>query len=160
MNLRDQKNATLTLPSDLEISIVRDFEAPRALVFDAWTKAEHVRRWYAMCHFTFNGCELDCRVGGSYRFVFHEAERATDHVLSGEFREVEPPSRVVYTERYELIPGSDHLITLTFEDLGGKTRLEQRMKYPSKQARDGHLASGFEAVLFESLNNLERYLTN
>ena len=159
MNAKLEKTATLSLPSDLEIAIVRDFSAPRALVFDAWNKAEHVRRWYRMCHFTFTRCEVDCRVGGAYRFVFHEAERATDHVLSGEFREVEPPSRVVFTERYELFPGSEHVITLTFEERAGGTRFEQRMTYPSKQVRDGHLASGFEAALFESLNDLERFLS-
>lgn len=159
MNLAIQ-NAALSLPSDLEISIARDFEAPRALVFDAWTKAEHLRRWYRMCHFTLSSCEVDCRVGGSYRIVFHEAERATDHVLSGEFQELERPSRLVFSERYELIPGSDHVITMTFEERdGGVTRFEQRMKYPSKQARDGHLASGFETATAESLQSLARFLS-
>jgi uncharacterized protein YndB with AHSA1/START domain len=158
VTIADQTSAALSLPSDLEIAMIRDFKAPRALVFDAWTKAEHVRRWYGMCHFTFTSCELDCRVGGAYRFVFHERERATDHVLSGEFREVERPTRVVFTERYEAYPGSDHVVTLTFEDHGPGTRLEQRMKYPSKQARDAHLASGFETSLAASLSALERFL--
>ena len=160
MTLAIQNDAQLSLPSDLEIVIVRDFEAPRALVFDAWTKAEHMRRWYSMCHFTLTVCDIDCRVGGAYRIVFHEAERATDHALSGEFSQVERPSRLTFTERYELMPGSDHVIALTFEDRGsGVTRLEQRMTYPSKQVRDGHLASGFETATAESLRSLERFLS-
>lgn len=160
MTLELHDNAALSLPSDLDIAITRDFAAPRALVFDAWTKAEHVRRWYGMCHFAFTLCEVDCRVGGKFRFVFHEAERATDHVLSGEYREVERPFRVVFTQRYELFPGSEHVVTLTFEEHDGRTRVEQRMRYPSKQVRDGHLASGFEAAVFQAWNDLARFLSS
>lgn len=159
MQLSIQSTAALSLPSDLEIAIVRDFKAPRTLVFDAWTKAEHMRRWFGMCHFTLALCEVDCRVGGKYRFVFHEAERGMDHALSGEFQQVERPARLVFSERYEPVPGSDHRVALTFEERDGVTRLEQRMTYPSKQARDGHLASGLESATAESLNRLEQFLS-
>jgi uncharacterized protein YndB with AHSA1/START domain len=159
MNMNDRAGATLSLPSDREISIVRDFKAPRDLVFDAWSKAEHVRHWYGMCHFTLTTCDLDFRVGGKWRFVMHDPERGADHPLSGEFTEIRRPDRMVFTERYEPVPGSEHVVTLTFEETNGVTRFEQRMFYPSVEARDGHLRSGFEPATQESLRRLEEFLS-
>jgi uncharacterized protein YndB with AHSA1/START domain len=159
MNPNERPGATLSLPSDREISIMRDFKAPRALVFDAHSKAEHVRRWYGMCYFTLTTCDLDFRVGGAWRFVLHDAARGAEHALSGEFTEIQRPDRLVFTERYEPVPGSEHLVTLTFEEKDGVTRLEQRMFYPSVEARDGHLRSGFEGATQESLRRLEEFLS-
>lgn len=151
-----QDGLIVTLPSDREILITRVFNAPRKLVFAAWTQPEHVKRWFGGCSsMTMTVCEIDLRVGGRWRYVLHDSSNGTEHGFSGEYREIVPPERLVATERYEPVPNSDHLNTLTLTEQDGKTTLRVHIQHQSMEQRDGHLQSGMEVGLRETLNRLE-----
>lgn len=150
---------TLTLLSDREIVATRVFHAPRRLVFEAWTKPEHVKRWYGGYRsMTLPVCEIDLRVGGTWRYVLDDPSNGTDLGFSGEYREIVQPERLVSTERYEWIANSDHIVTLTLTEQDGKTTLHLHVQYPSVEQRDGDLQSGMEVGMRETLNRLEELL--
>lgn len=146
-------SATLTLPSDREIVITRAFAAPRRLVFEACTKPEHVRRWYGLRSLTMTVCEIDPRPGGAWRYVL-QAQDGSEYAFSGVYREITPHERLVYTEGYEAMPGADYLVTTTFDEQDGKTTLTSHLLYKSKEHRDGHIASGMEPGMRETLDRL------
>jgi uncharacterized protein YndB with AHSA1/START domain len=158
--IKQQQNGfSLTLPSDREILITRVFNAPRQLVFEAWTQPEHVKRWFGGCTpMVMTVCEIDLRVGGKWRYVLHDASNNTEHGFAGEYREIVRPERLVATERYEPVPNSDHLNTLTLSEQNGKTTLHILIQHQSQEQRDGHLQSGMETGLRETLNRLETVL--
>lgn len=152
-------NLTLTLPSDREIVLTRVFNAPRRLVFDAWTQPEHVKRWFgAYGNMEVPVCEIDLRVGGTWRYVLCDPSNGTEYGFSGEYREIVPPERLVVTERYEPVPGSEHLNTLTLTEKDGKTTLHVHILYSSVEHRDGQLQSGMEVGMRETLDCLEELL--
>ncbi|MBD2355427.1 SRPBCC domain-containing protein [Tolypothrix sp. FACHB-123] len=156
---QQQNGFAVTLPSDTEILITRIFKAPRRLVFEAWTQPEHVKRWFGGCSsMTMTVCEIDLRVGGVWRYVLHDPKDSTEHAFSGEYREIVPPERLVTTEIYEPVPNSDHLNILTLTELEGKTTLHIHIQHQSREQRDGHLQSGMEEGLSETLNRLEALL--
>ncbi|MBD2340982.1 SRPBCC domain-containing protein [Calothrix sp. FACHB-156] len=156
---QQQNGFTVTLPSDTEILITRIFNAPRRLVFEAWTQPEHVKRWFGGCSsMTMTVCEIDLRVGGSWRYVLHDPKNSIEHAFSGKYREIVPPERLVTTEIYEPVPNSDHLNILTLNEVGGKTTLHIHIQHQSREQRDGHLQSGMEEGLNETLNRLEALL--
>ncbi|BAY99765.1 hypothetical protein NIES37_37480 [Tolypothrix tenuis PCC 7101] len=156
---QQQNGFTVTLPSDTEILITRVFNAPRRLVFQAWTQPEHIKRWFGGCSsMTMTVCEIDLRVGGAWRYVLHEPKNNIEHAFYGEYREIVPPERLVTTEIYEPVPNSDHLNILTLNEVGGKTTLHIHIQHQSKEQRDGHLQSGMEEGLSETLNRLEALL--
>jgi uncharacterized protein YndB with AHSA1/START domain len=157
---RNSGEARLSLPSDREIVIVREFQAPRVLLFAAWTNPEHVKRWYPCSTLTMTLCEMDVRVGGKWRWVQRSVADSKDHVLSGEYREVVRPSRLVFTQRYEPMPGSDHVVTLTFEESDGMTTMTEHFLHPSRENRDGHLKSGIETGLRETFARLDELLAS
>jgi uncharacterized protein YndB with AHSA1/START domain len=146
-------SATLALPSDREIIITRAFDAPRQLVFDAYTKPEHVRRWYGLQSLTMTVCDIDLRPGGAWRYVL-QAKDGSEHGFSGIYREITPHERLVYTEGYEAIPDADYLVTTTFDEQDGKTTLTSHLLYKSKEHRDAHIASGMETGMRETLDRL------
>lgn len=151
-----EKRTKLSLPNDREIVIVRDFNATKPNVFDAWCKPEWIARWYGCAEQTLTVCEVDLREGGGWRFGLHDAAAGFDHVFSGVYRQIDRPNQLVFTERYEAIPGSDHVVALGFEDRGGVTTMTMRIIHESKEARDGHLSSGMETGLEESFDRLEQ----
>jgi len=150
--------ATLTMPSDTELVITREFNAPRALLFEALSKPEHVKRWYGLRQLTMPVCEMDFRPGGKWRYVLHDATHHMDHAFSGEYQEIDAPARIVSTERYEAIPNSDYLATVTLNEAGGKTTLTSHLRYQSKAHRDGHVMSGMEAGMQETYERLDELL--
>jgi len=150
-----RRRAQLTLPSEKEILIVREFDAPKHLVFDAWSKPEYLRLWYGCQQMGTPVCELDFREGGQWRVALRDPTDV-DHVFSGEYRAIERPDRLVFTERYEVVPGSDHVVTLTFSEQNGVTTLAMNILHQSAQHRDGHLQSGME----ESLSRLDELVTS
>lgn len=150
--------AQLTMPSDREIVITRTFRARRELVFEAHSKAEHVKRWFGLRHLTMPVCEMDFRVGGAWRYVLHDPNDGADHPFSGEYQAIVRPEQIVYTERYEPIPGSDHLVSIHLSELGGATTLTSHVLYPSKEQRDGHIMSGMEAGMQETFHRLDELL--
>ncbi len=136
-------------PADRVLSITRTFAAPRELVFKVWTQPEHLVRWWGPEGFTTPSCRMDVRPGGDYRTVIRSAE-GREHRMCGTFREVVPPERLVMTfawedEQGEL--GHETLVTVTFEDVAGQTRLifEQGV-FETVEARDAH-RSGWTAFL-------------
>src|SRR6201986_3058437 len=120
------KNETIVeRTSDRELVVRRTFNAPARIVFDAWTKSELLKRWWAPKSFGVSlfECEQDVRVGGSYRFAFGRDPKNPE-VFSGRYLEVDPPSRLVLTQLYERMPDvGDVVVTATFEENRGRTRL-------------------------------------
>jgi uncharacterized protein YndB with AHSA1/START domain len=145
VDARVNKTLKVTTPSDLEIAMTREFDAPRHLVFEAMTKPEYVRRWFGCDAFTLPVCEIDLRVGGAYCFTMRTPQ-GVDSTLQGTYREVVRPERIVFTERFSM-PGftsDEYQVTSTFVEVGGKTTLTTTILHTTKENRDGHLSSGIE----------------
>lgn len=137
----------------------RTFDAPRHLVFEAWTRPEHVARWYGFRDSTLSECRIDLRPGGEWRFVIRMPD-GSEHGFGGVYREVVPPERLVYTFRYDGYPDAEALETVTFEDQEGKTLLTSTLLHKSVENRDGHVASGMESGATESLDRLAELLAS
>jgi uncharacterized protein YndB with AHSA1/START domain len=157
-----QKDATsMKLLAEREIVIERVFNAKAQIVFDAWTRPELVRRWWAPKSHRVSvvSLEADVRVGGRYRYVLRKEEGA-ELAFSGTYTEVTPPTRLVYTQIFESVPGDPVIVTVTFEEVDGKTRLVAHEVYPTKEARDAALASGMEHGMRETMNQLEELVAS
>lgn len=155
MEKRSSGKLEVTLPSDTEILLTRVFRAPRHLVWEAMTKVEHVRRWWCcMEGFTMPVCEIDLRVGGSYRYVMVGPDGG-EVGFRGEYREIVVPERVVHTEIFEPFPDSPSLVTMTLEERDGKTYYQSRVAHDSQFARDMHVQSGMEQGADLALDRLE-----
>jgi len=145
----------VTTPSDREIQMTRVFDAPRDLVWEAHTKAEHLKHWWGRGNPL--DVELDFRVGGKYRYVEH-AEDGENYAFRGEFREISPPERLVQTFEFEGMPGHILVETLVFTEEGGKTTIIGTSVFDSVEDRDGMLQSGMAEGAQQSYQALERYL--
>jgi len=148
---------SLTLPSDREIVLARDFNAPRRLVFEAWTKCEHVMQWWAGCDDNaLTVCEIDLQVGGAWHFVVRGPD-GQEYPFKGVYREILAPERLVHTQIFDVEPyaRSEALVSVIFEDVGGRTRLTQTILHPTKEARDEHLRSGMQTGASASLDRLD-----
>ena len=146
---------TVTTPSDHEIRLTRLFDAHPRLVFEAMTKPEHVKEWWGRLGdgYSVPVCEIDLRVGGRWRFVNrHPKGEAAFH---GEYREINPPSRLVFSEIFEDFPDSPSVVSTDFMDEGGKTRMIATVRYPSKEVRDMVMASGMSTGAGISYDRLE-----
>ena len=146
---------TVTTPSDHEIRMTRLFDASPALVFEAMTKPEHVKEWWGRLGegYSVPVCEIDLHVGGRWRFVNrHPKGEAAFH---GEYREINPPSRLVFTEIFEDFPDSPSVVSTDFIDEGGKTRMIATVRYPSKEVRDMVIESGMSTGAGISYDRLE-----
>ena len=148
-----QREMTLTLPSDRELVMQRSFNAPARILFEVWTKPEHVRKWYAVRGTTMTICENDLRVGGSWRWVLTRNEM--EIAFSGVFREIDPPRRLQRTEVFEAIPGAESLVTLIFDEEAGQTTLTINMLFKSKQDRDSCLQSGMDLGVKECFQKID-----
>jgi uncharacterized protein YndB with AHSA1/START domain len=150
-------DTVMRLEGDREIVISRTFNAPARLVFDAVTKPELLKRWWApkSLGVALVQCDADVRPGGTYRYVMQKGNGPL-MAFSGTYREESPPARLVYDEIFEPMAalGSAH-VSVTFEEHDGKTRYVMRSVYASKQARDGVVASGMEKGMRESMDQLE-----
>lgn len=150
----------VTTPSDREIKLVREFDAPRDLLFDAFSSCQHVQAWWGQARSTMPVCELDFREGGKWRFVEREAD-GSEFAFRGEYRTIARPERLVQTFEFEGMPGHVSLETSVFEDLGGgRTRLVTTSVFDSKEDRDGMIQSGMEQGAGETYDRLEAYLTS
>jgi uncharacterized protein YndB with AHSA1/START domain len=135
------------------IRAVRVLAAPRPLVFEVFTKPEHLRRWYGPRALTMTACTVDLRPGGRYRYVLR-APDGSEHAFSGVYREVVAPERVVATWRYEPIPDQETLETAAFEDLGRRTRVSLTAVFPSAEGLAGWANAGGPAGMAETLDRL------
>lgn len=147
---------TFTTPSDREIVMTRVFDAPRALVFDAYTNPEHLPHWFGPRGWTLPVCEIDLRPGGAWRFILRGPD-GTEMGMRGVYQEIAPPERLVSTESFDDYPG-ETLNTLILSEEDGKTTYTVTVLYPSKEVRDAVLASGMQEGASESFDRLAEYL--
>jgi len=147
--------AVVTLPTDTQILITREFAVPRHLVFRAWTTPELVRRWWHADRGEVTAAEIDLRVGGRWRFAM-VTPSGFEVAFSGEYREIVPDERLVWTETYERMPDAETVQTMTLTVTGGRTTMTILAEHPSRQVRDAVLESGMEAGLQDALRLLER----
>jgi uncharacterized protein YndB with AHSA1/START domain len=149
------RRASVTLPSDTEILITRRFDAAPALVYRAYTTPELVSRWWVGRRGMMKSCEIDLRVGGTWRYVM-EANAGFEVAFHGVYEEVVPDTRLVSSEVFEGMPGAESRSTITFEDEDGGTLLRILVAHRSKENRDAHVASGMEDGLQEGMDALEQ----
>ena len=153
-----KNHTTVERESERELVVRRTFNAPARIVFEAWTKPELLKRWWApkSMGMSLLSCEVDARVGGTYRFVFgHGAGEPM--AFHGRYLEVVPHAKLVWTNEEGGDGGA--VTTVTFEEKNGKTLLVVRELHPSKEALDEARASGAEAGTLESFDQLEALLS-
>jgi uncharacterized protein YndB with AHSA1/START domain len=147
-------DTTLEVVGDTELVITRSFAAPATRVFDAVTKPEHVRRWWApKSRGEIVSVEIDCRVGGAWRYVM-KSKKGFEVAFKGVYLEIERPTRIVNTEIFEPFPDAVATVTVTLDERDGKTTLTTRSRYPSRHVRDQVIASGMESGMRESMRQL------
>jgi uncharacterized protein YndB with AHSA1/START domain len=153
------RTATVTLPADDQILITREFDAPKHLVFKAYTTPELVKRWWNAKRGEVTIAEIDLRVGGKWRSVMVTPD-GFEVGFHGEYREIVPNERIVSTEVYEGVPeeqqGEGTLNTTTFTEVDGRTTLTTLVQAPSKEVRDAIIDSGMEAGMQDALELLEQ----
>jgi uncharacterized protein YndB with AHSA1/START domain len=152
--------ATVTLPADEQILITREFDAPKHLVYKAWTTPELVKRWWSANRGEVTVAEIDLRVGGVWRYVM-VADGGLEVGFHGEYREIVPNERIVSTEVYEGMPQGEGpeqgtLNTATFTEADGRTTLTILVEAPSKEIRDAIIDSGMEAGMQDAMDLLEQ----
>jgi uncharacterized protein YndB with AHSA1/START domain len=145
--------ATVTLPTDEQILITREFDAPKHLVYKAFTTPELVKRWWSAKRGEVTTCEIDLRVGGKWRYVL--TGDGFEVGFHGEYREIVPSERIVSTEIFDGMPEEESVNTATFTEEDGRTTLTILVQHSSKEFRDGHIDSGMEDGLQDALDLLE-----
>ncbi len=149
------RTATVTLPTDEHILITREFDAPKHLVYKAWTTPELVERWWSGQRGKMTLVEMDVRVGGRWRYVMNTKE-GFEVAFNGEYREIVPDERLVYTEMYEGAEGEPVVNVATFTEIdGGRTRLELLTECHTQEVRDLILESGMEVGMQEQMDLLD-----
>ncbi len=146
--------ATVTLPTERQILITREFDAPRHLVYEAWTTPELVKRWWNAKRGEVTIAEIDLRVGGTWRWVMI-ARGDLEVGFHGEYREIAPNERIVSTEVFEGMPDAESLNTLTLTEEDGRTTLKILVEHATQEHRDGHINSGMEAGMNDAMDLLE-----
>ena len=152
----------LTAPGEREIVMTRVLDAPRKLVFDAFTKPELVKRWLlGPPGWSMPVCQIDLRVGGKYRYVWRKDSDGTEMGMGGVYREIVVPERLVTTERFDeaWYPG-EAVGTLVLVEQRGRTTVTQTMRYESREARDAVLKSGMEKGVAASYDRLADLLAS
>jgi uncharacterized protein YndB with AHSA1/START domain len=156
----DPAKLEITTPSDLEIAMTRVFDAPRSLVFDAFTMPELVQRWLlGPDGWAMPVCEIDLRVDGAYRYVWRRERDGSEMTARGVYREVAPPDRLVSTERFDdpWYEG-ESIVTLELVERDRKTTVTQTMLFGSRETRDAVLQSGMETGVERSYERLDEIL--
>jgi uncharacterized protein YndB with AHSA1/START domain len=153
------KSVNVTTPSEREIRLTREFDAPAQLVFDCHTKPELVKKWMmGPPGWSLSTCEIDLRVGGVFAYIYRSDADQQELGVRGEFREIVAPVRIVHTETMDGIPG-ESLETLTLKQSGATTTLTITMLYSSQDARDQALQSGIADGMSATFDWLERFLS-
>ena len=149
------RTAKVTLPADDQILITREFDAPKHLVYRAWTTPELVERWWHANRGEIKSVEIDLRVGGRWRYVM-ETPDGLEVGFHGEYRELVQDERIVSTEVYEGFPDGVAVDTLTLEEEDGRTTMTVLVQHTSKTHRDAHIESGMEDGMQDALDLLEQ----
>src|SRR5215207_7012614 len=155
LELTRSGTAVVTLPTDTQILITREFAAPKRLVYKAWTAPELVKRWWSGHRGQVTIAEIDLRVGGTWRFVMVTGG-GFEVAFHGEYREIVENERIVCTEVYEAMPEGEAVNTMTFTDVNGRTTLTILVQHTSKEDRDAHINSGMETGMQEAMDLLEQ----
>jgi uncharacterized protein YndB with AHSA1/START domain len=153
----DSGKLTVTTPSDTEIQMTRVFDAPRDLVFEAHSSADHMKNWWGPRKYETISAEVDFRPGGKWRIV-HRGPDGEEYGFHGEYREIVRPERITWTFEFEGAPGQVAVETVTFEERDGKTTLTAISEAGSKEARDAVLESGMTEGAAETFDRLDEYL--
>ena len=151
------RKANVTLPSDTQIKITREFAAPKSFVYKAWTTPDLIKRWWGAKRGVVTLAEVDLRVGGKWRYV-SMTDRNFAVAFHGVYREIVTNERLVYTEVYEGVPGGDDapaVVTLTLTESNGRTMLTEVSDLPSREVRDMIIKSGMEAGMQDAMDLLE-----
>lgn len=153
----EAQTTTFTTPSDREVVMTRVFDAPRELVFEAWTNPEHLRKWLlGMGNVTMPVCDVDLRPGGQYRYGWRD-DAEWEMEITGVYQEVAPPERIVSIDSW----GGDWpetTNTVVFEDMDGMTKMTHTILFPSKEARDAALETGMNKGMAASVDRLAKLL--
>jgi uncharacterized protein YndB with AHSA1/START domain len=162
MAVASSGKAVVTLPADDQILITREFDAPKHLVYEAWTTPELVKRWWSGQRGKVMVAEIDLRVGGKWRYAM-VANEGFEVAFHGEYREIVPNELIVSTEVFEMpgVPPEEMeakaaLDTLTLTEADGRTTLTILVQHTSKEDRDAHIESGMEAGMQEAMDLLEQ----
>jgi uncharacterized protein YndB with AHSA1/START domain len=147
----------VTTPTDREVVLTRVFDAPRDMVFDAFSKPELLKRWFGPRGWSLAVCEVDLKVGGGFRFVLRDPS-GKEMGMRGVYREITPPERSVHVETFDDYPGVESVVTAVFVEQGGKTTLTATIVYPSQVVRDAVINSGMEHGAAESYDKLAELL--
>lgn len=147
----------ITLEGDRTIVMRRTFNAPRELVFDAWTIPEHLAQWYGMRGSSLSVCTVELKPGGHWRMVIRESD-GQDYGFGGTYIEVLRPERLVHTYVFDPYPDDEAMVTVTFASVEGWTMLTETTVHATAEGRDGHIAIGFEMGATESMERLEELL--
>jgi uncharacterized protein YndB with AHSA1/START domain len=147
--------AKVTLPADDQLLITREFDAPKHLVYKAYTTPDLVRRWWSGERGRMTACEIDLRVGGTWRYVMI-AHGDFEVAFHGEYREIVPNERIVMTEVYEGMADAEAVDHITFTEEDGRTTLTMLVQHRNQEDRDAHLNSGMEVGMQESMDRLEQ----
>jgi uncharacterized protein YndB with AHSA1/START domain len=153
----DSGKLTVTTPSDTEIQMTRVFDAPRDLVFEAHSSAEHMKNWWGPRKYETIAAEVDFRPGGKWRIV-HRGPDGEEYGFHGEFREIVPPERITWTFEFEGAPGQVAVETVSLKEHEGKTTMTVISDAGTKEARDAVLESGMTEGAAETFERLEEYL--
>ena len=147
--------AKVTLPAEDQLLITREFDAPKDLVYKAYTTPELVRRWWSGERGKVTSCEIDLRVGGTWRYVMI-ANEGFEVAFHGEYRDIVPNERIVTTEVFEGMPDAEAVDHVTFTEEDGRTTLSVLVQHRNQEERDAHLNSGMEVGMQEAMDRLEQ----
>ena len=156
--MKNSGTLKVTTPSDREIVLTRVFDAPRRLVWDAFTKPELLKRWFGPRGWSLVVCEVELKVGGGFRFVLRGPD-GRDMGMRGVYREIVPPDRSVHMESFDDFPGESEVTTVLVEQ-GGKTTFTATVLYPSQEVRDAVIKSGMEHGAAECYDKLAELLAS
>ncbi len=160
--MKNDGGLQVTAQGEREIVMTRAFNAPRTMVFEAFTRPELLKRWLGgLPGWSMTVCEVDLRVGGTYRWVWRRDNDGTEMGMGGVYREIVRPERIVSTEKFDesWYPG-EAVGTVAFDEKDGRTTLTQTLVYESQEARDGVLKSGMESGVEASYDRLEEILAS
>jgi uncharacterized protein YndB with AHSA1/START domain len=147
----------VTTPTDTDVVVTRQFDAPRAMVFDALTQPDLLRRWYGPEGWSLDVCDIDLKVGGKWRFVVRRPDgKAIGQ--KGVYQEVVRPERIVHTESWEDWDPGETLVTVVLTEEGGKTTLTTNMRFPSREVRDVIVKNGLDKNLNQTYDKLAEVL--
>ena len=148
-------SAVVTLPTDTQVLITREFDAPRHLLYRAWTTPDLIKRWWHANRGEVTVAEVDLRVGGTWRWVMM-THRSFECAFHGEYRELIPDERIVCTEVFEGMPDAPAVNTMTFTEAEGRTVLSILVQHSCREHRDAHVNSGMEAGVQDAFDLLEQ----